>query len=55
MFNKFYTHADGTPSSTIVAENLVRIQEHKPINSTIVFRQAFAITSVFLYYVGKND
>ncbi|XP_027158334.1 uncharacterized protein LOC113759954 [Coffea eugenioides] len=23
MFNKFYTHADGTPSSTMVAENLV--------------------------------
>nr|XP_027062793.1 uncharacterized protein LOC113689170 [Coffea arabica] len=29
MFNKFYTHADGTPSSTIVAENLEKMNELK--------------------------
>ncbi|XP_071932980.1 uncharacterized protein [Coffea arabica] len=29
MFNKFYTHADGTPSSTIVAENLEKMTELK--------------------------
>ncbi|XP_027096129.1 uncharacterized protein [Coffea arabica] len=29
MFNKFYTHADGTPSSTMVAENLEKMNELK--------------------------
>nr|XP_027124175.1 uncharacterized protein LOC113740858 [Coffea arabica] len=29
MFNKFYTHADRTPSSTIVAENLEKMNELK--------------------------
>ncbi|XP_027158101.1 uncharacterized protein LOC113768932 [Coffea eugenioides] len=29
MFNKFYTHADGTPSSIIVAENLKKMNELK--------------------------
>lgn len=39
MFNKFYTHADGTPSSTVVAENLVRVNEkqHNYFSCAILF------------------